>query len=213
MQQNLNLSVRPYIVIGLLLLIGQIILGGWTSSNYAALACPDFPLCQGQWWPDTDFGEGFVFWRGLGTNYEFGVLENPARTAIHLSHRLLAVVVAIYWLILLSRVFIAVNATKTLRKVAGTTLFLLLVQLTLGISNIVLHLPITVAVMHNGGAALLLSPALWAFATPATTRRSAGARPRDRRPVRCCPTSFRPPLRRRRDPAVGRARASAASRE
>ena len=156
MQQNLNLSVRPYIVIGLLLLIGQIILGGWTSSNYAALACPDFPLCQGQWWPDTDFGEGFVFWRGLGTNYEFGVLENPARTAIHLSHRLLAVVVAIYWLILLSRVFIAVNATKTLRKVAGTTLFLLLVQLTLGISNIVLHLPITVAVMHNGGAALLL---------------------------------------------------------
>lgn len=156
MQQNLNLSVRPYIVIGLLLLIGQIILGGWTSANYAALACPDFPLCQGQWWPDTDFGEGFVFWRGLGTNYEFGVLENPARTAIHLSHRLLAVVVAIYWLILLSRVFIAVNATKTLRKVAGTTLFLLLVQLTLGISNIVLHLPITVAVMHNGGAALLL---------------------------------------------------------
>lgn len=156
MQQNLNFGARPYIVIGLLLLIGQIILGGWTSSNYAALACPDFPLCQGRWWPETDFREGFVFWRGLGTNYEFGVLENPARIAIHLSHRLLAIVVVIYWLILLSRLFIAIKVTKTLRKLASTTLFLLLAQPTLGISNIVLHLPISVAVMHNAGAALLL---------------------------------------------------------
>ena len=82
-------SLTPVLVLGLSLLIGQILLGGWTSANYAALACPDFPTCQGEWWPETDFKEGFVFWRGLGQNYEFGVLDNPARTAIHLSHRYL----------------------------------------------------------------------------------------------------------------------------
>lgn len=155
-QQSTITSMRPIIVFGLLLLVGQIILGGWTSANYAALACPDFPTCQGQWWPETDFKEGFVFWRGLGINYEFGVLDDAARTAIHLSHRLLAIVVAVYWLIVLSRILIGSDTTVTLRKVAGITLLLLLAQLTLGISNTVLHLPIGIAVMHNGGAALLL---------------------------------------------------------
>jgi len=82
--------LMPVLVVGLSLLIVQILLGGWTSANYAALACPDFPTCQGKWWPATDFKEGFVFWRGLEQNYEFGVLDNPARTAIHLSHRLFA---------------------------------------------------------------------------------------------------------------------------
>ena len=146
-------AMRALIVCGLLMLIGQIMLGGWTSSNYAALACPDFPTCQGEWWPETDFREGFVFWRGLGIDYEFGVLENPARTAIHLSHRLLAIVVTIYWLPILLTMLLAHHA---LRKMAAVTLALLVVQLALGISNIVLHLPIGVAVMHNAGAALLL---------------------------------------------------------
>ena len=91
-------SYMAALVLGLVLLIGQIVLGGWTSTNYAALACPDFPTCQGEWWPETDFKEAFVFWRGLGQNYEFGVLDNPARTAIHLSHRLFAIVVGFYWL-------------------------------------------------------------------------------------------------------------------
>lgn len=154
--QNAITTMHPLIVVGLLLLLGQIILGGWTSANYAALACPDFPTCQGQWWPETDFKEGFVFWRGLGTNYEFGVLENPARTAIHLSHRLLAIMVAIYWCVLLLRILTGSDTTRTLRNVAAVTLLLLLAQLSLGISNIVLHLPIGIAVMHNGGAALLL---------------------------------------------------------
>lgn len=155
-QQSTLTSMQPIIVFGLLLLVGQIILGGWTSANYAALACPDFPTCQGQWWPETDFREGFVFWRGIETNYEFGVLDDAARTAIHLSHRLLAVVVAIYWFTVLSRILIGSDTSITLRKVAGITLLFLLAQLTLGISNSVLHLPIGIAVMHNGGAALLL---------------------------------------------------------
>ncbi len=142
--------------LGLGLLIGQIMLGGWTSANYAALACTDFPTCQGQWWPQADFREGFVFWRGLGTNYEFGVLDNPARTAIHLSHRVMAVVVALYWLLLLA-FFLAGSRTGTaLRSASTVTLLLLVAQLTLGVSNVVLHLPVSVAVLHNGGAALLL---------------------------------------------------------
>lgn len=151
-----NSSFRPLIVFGLLLLIIQIILGGWTSSNYAALACPDFPTCQGKWWPETDFKEGFIFWRGLGTNYEFGILENPARTAIHLSHRLAAIIVAVYWLIVLALVFVRDNTSVALRKAAIVTLIILATQILLGISNIIFHLPVSVAVMHNGGAAILL---------------------------------------------------------
>lgn len=150
-----TVNIHSLIVLGLLLLLGQIVLGGWTSANYAALACADFPTCQGQWWPQTDFKEAFVFWRGLGINYEFGVLENPARTAIHLSHRLMAIVVTIYWLYLLFRLLVS-DITRSMRTTAGITLLLLLIQLALGISNIVLHLPIAVAVMHNAGAALLL---------------------------------------------------------
>lgn len=143
------------LAVGLLLLGIQILLGGWTSANYAALACPDFPKCQGEWWPATDFKEGFVFWRGLGQNYEFGVLDSPARTAIHLSHRYFAIVVAVFWLVLLLRTMLR-NKFSNMRQLAVVTLLLLLTQIALGISNIVMKLPISVAVMHNGGAALLL---------------------------------------------------------
>ncbi len=147
-------GLLPMLIVGLVLLIGQITLGGWTSTNYAALACVDFPTCHGKWWPETNFKEAFVFWRGLGTNYEFGVLDNPARTAIHLSHRIFAIVVAIYWLFTL---LIALrNHSSTVRKSAVTVGALLIAQIGIGISNIVFHLPISVAVMHNAGAALLL---------------------------------------------------------
>jgi cytochrome c oxidase assembly protein subunit 15 len=149
-------SLTPVLVLGLSLLIGQILLGGWTSANYAALACPDFPTCQGEWWPETDFKEGFVFWRGLGQNYEFGVLDNPARTAIHLSHRLFAIVVGVFWLFLSLRIMKRSSASSNIRQLATITLLLLLAQIVLGISNVVMKLPISVAVMHNGGAALLL---------------------------------------------------------
>lgn len=151
-----NKNLIPILYLGLLLLIGQIALGGWTSTNYAALACPDFPTCQGEWWPETDFKEGFVFWRGLGQDYEFGVLDNPARTAIHLSHRMFAIVVTVFWLILLFRIIKNTHLSANLRQVAPITLLFLLAQLALGVSNVVMKLPISIAVMHNGGAALLL---------------------------------------------------------
>ncbi len=70
----------------------QIALGGWTSSNYAAVACPDFPKCQASWIPETDYKDAFVLWRGLGVNYEGGILQHPARVAIHYTHRLGAIV-------------------------------------------------------------------------------------------------------------------------
>lgn len=149
-----QINLLPWSVLGVFLLVGQIALGGWTSSNYAALACPDFPTCQGKWWPETDFSEAFVLWRGLGVNYEFGVLEHPARTAIHLTHRIGAVIVAGY-LLFLALIGIRHLSAGT-RKVASVVLLLLMVQVGLGISNVIFHLPLLVAVLHNGVAALLL---------------------------------------------------------
>ena len=98
-----------------------------------------------------------MFWRGLGTNYEFGVLENPARTAIHMSHRLLAILVAVCWLFLLLRILVAKGVTQVLRGVAAITLLLLIGQLSLGISNIVLHLPTGIAVLHNSGGSIIVA--------------------------------------------------------
>ncbi len=141
-------------LLGLLVLVGQIALGGWTSSNYAALACPDFPTCQAAWWPKMDFREAFVLWRGLGINYEFGVLDNPARTAIHMVHRIGAAVTGLYLAVF--ALATALRSNGGLRTASGMILALLATQIALGISNVVLHLPLAVAVAHNGTAALLL---------------------------------------------------------
>lgn len=139
----------------LLIVVGQIALGGWTSTNYAALACTDFPTCHGAWWPDADFREGFVLWRGLGVDYEFGVLDNPARVAIQMAHRLGALITLISVLGL--AVAIAVSSSNVVaRRVAITAGGLVLLQFSLGVANVVLSLPLPLAVAHNGVAALLL---------------------------------------------------------
>jgi len=145
--------VRVVLVIGLALLTLQIALGGWTSANYAALACAnDFPKCVGQWWPPTDFREGFVLWRGIGVDYEGGVLDGASRIAIQMAHRIMAGIVFVY---------LGVLAYRTIRipgmAAWGVTLaVLLLAQVALGIANVKLGLPLHVAVLHNAGAALLL---------------------------------------------------------
>jgi cytochrome c oxidase assembly protein subunit 15 len=134
-------------------LVLQISLGGWTSANYAALACPDFPTCQTQWWPAiADFEEGFVLWRGIGIDYEGGVLDHPARVAVHFTHRLGAVLAA---------VLIALLGWKLVRESAtrgdgAAVLAALLLQLCLGVSIVWFGVPLAVAVLHNGVAALLL---------------------------------------------------------
>ena len=148
---------RPAVIAGLLVLLVQLALGGWTSANYAALACPDFPTCQQQWWPETDFGEGFVLWREIGVDYEGGVLDLPSRVAIHLTHRIGAVV-TLGVLGLLALALLRWPATRPGGALLGT---LLAAQITLGILNVVLFLPLPVAAAHNGTGALLLGAMIW----------------------------------------------------
>ena len=145
--------LRRLLWIGLGLLLAQIALGGWTSANYAALACgTDFPTCLGQWWPQQDYREAFVLWRGIGVDYEGGVLDGPARAAIQMSHRMLAILVVGHLLV----VGIRMLRTPGLVFWGSVLLVLLTAQVTLGISNVVLGLPLWVATAHNAGAALLL---------------------------------------------------------
>ncbi len=147
------------VIVGLLLLSLQIALGGWTSANYAALACgSDFPTCLGQWWPATDFGEGFVLWRGIGANYEGGVLDLPARSAIQLSHRIGALIVFVYLAWLSHRL------ARHGQRAVGIGLGLaLLVQVSVGIGNVLLGLPLALATAHNALAVVLLFTLLCAL--------------------------------------------------
>ncbi|MET1079480.1 MAG: COX15/CtaA family protein [Pseudomonas sp.] len=135
----------------LLLVVLQVTLGGWVSSNYAAVACIDVPTCHGQWWPAMDFANGFHLTQHIGPNYLGGQLDSDARTAIHMTHRLGAVAVTLVLLLLAWRLRAAGAARLALLLVAA-----LGVQVSLGISNVVLHLPLAVAVAHNAGGALLL---------------------------------------------------------
>jgi len=143
-------------LLGLIVVIIQLFLGGWTSANYAALACgADFPTCLGQWWPPTDFREGFVMWRGTEQNFEFGVLNNDARSAIHLSHRIGALVTTLVLVWLAVKLF-RYKQSLILNKLAVLLIIVLTCQVLLGIANVILSLPIGIAVAHNGVGALLL---------------------------------------------------------
>lgn len=166
-------ALQPWALLALLVLLCQIFLGAWTSTNYAALACPDFPTCQGRWWPATDFDEAFTLWRGLGVNYEFGVLENTPRVTIHLMHRIGALVTTLALLILVVIPLLR-RAEARLRHLGGWVLAALLMQVSLGVSVVLFHLPLPVAVAHNGGAALLL---LSLVAVNSALRPSGASRP------------------------------------
>jgi len=136
-------------------LVLQILLGGWTSSNYAAVACPDFPTCQGSYLPHADFRDAFVLWRGLGRDYEGGVLGTPARTAIHYSHRLGAVLAG------LLLVAVAVSGwrraqTPGVRAAAAAVGVAVLLQWLIGMNLIWQGFPLALGTAHNAGAALLL---------------------------------------------------------
>lgn len=142
--------------IGLIVVVLQLMLGGWTSANYAALACSnDFPLCQDQWWPHMDFKEGFVLWRGVNLNFEFGVLNNDARIAIQMAHRIGAIITALVLAVLAFKL-ITFRDSRTLSGLGTLLLAVLAIQLVLGAANVLLSLPMAVAVAHNAVAALLL---------------------------------------------------------
>lgn len=147
-----TLRISPLLWGGVAVVAVQIALGGWVSANYAALACgTDFPSCLGQWWPQMDFAEAAVLWRGIGVDYEGGLLDPEARTAIQMAHRLFAVVVVGYLVWLARRL-----SAEGLANYGWGLLALLTLQVILGITNVVGGLPLPVATAHNVVAAFLL---------------------------------------------------------
>ena len=137
----------------------QVFLGGWTSSNYAAMACPDFPRCQGQWVPEADYDDAFVLWRGLGINYAGGVLDHPARVAIHYTHRLGAMLATV---LLLLAAYAAFRGVGVRPRWAGlAVLAALALQLSIGVFMVWRAFPLPLAAAHNAGAALLVAATVW----------------------------------------------------
>lgn len=138
---------------GALVVVGlQIFLGGWTSSNYAALACTDFPTCHGAWFPDMDFANAFHLIRELGQGADGNALQLSALVAIQWIHRLGALITLLY----LSLLNLCLIRQPKLKSTSWFILVLLLIQISLGIANLLLQLPLVLAVAHNLGAALLL---------------------------------------------------------
>lgn len=146
------LALRTPAAIALALLFVQIALGGWVSTNYAALACLDFPLCHGEVMPTMDFANGFTLWRDLGKTADGEFLPFPALTAIHWVHRVFAVVVVAFvgWTALSAR------KAEGLERVATWLLAVVFVQFLTGMSTVFLKWPLALAVVHNGGAAALV---------------------------------------------------------
>lgn len=150
-------GIRPLATLALLALIAQIFLGGWTASNYAAVACTDLPICQGNWEQKLDFNQAFTLWQTTErANFEYGVLDNDARTTIHVMHRFGAITVFVLVLLLC---FDLLRRSRELfaRRFAIAIALLLLLQVSLGVSNILFQVPLAVAVAHNFGALLLLN--------------------------------------------------------
>ncbi len=148
-------NLRKFAVLGLLVLVLQIFLGGWTSTNYAAVSCPDFPTCQASFWPTMDAQDAFVLWRGLGIDYEGGVLDHPARVAIHFVHRLGALTTA---LVLGLVAYLAWTRAQTRAvQFAGLLVGLALTaQIVVGPLMVIKGFPLWLATLHNALAALLL---------------------------------------------------------
>ncbi|WP_372777116.1 heme A synthase [Litorivivens sp.] len=147
-------ALKPFALIALFVVVAQVALGGWTTSNYAAVACPDLPTCQNEWLPEMNFAAGFDVFQHIGPNYLGGTMDNAARVAIHFSHRIGAIVTTIVLLMLawrLRRSGLVPLQTMSLVVVAALAL-----QVALGLGNILLKFPLWVTVSHNLGGALLL---------------------------------------------------------
>jgi cytochrome c oxidase assembly protein subunit 15 len=150
-----------WIAAALALLVLQAASGAWVSTNYAVLACSEFPKCQGQWWPAVDFARGFALWRPLGENADGTVLGFPALTAIHVAHRLLALLTLGVLALLAWRL----RQTPYVQTPARWLGALVLLQLATGLSNVVLGWPMAAAILHTGGAAALVAVLVWLLAT------------------------------------------------
>ncbi len=141
-------------------LVAQLALGGWVSTNYAVLACSDFPKCQNSWWPPMNFEQGFELWRGLGLTSAGQPITFSALTAIHYMHRLMALLL----LGLLGLLAWRLQRQSELRQPGRWLAWLALLQLVTGLSNVVLEWPLAAAVLHTGGAAALVLVLTWVAA-------------------------------------------------
>lgn len=146
-------SFGKYAMLGILILTGQIALGGWTSANYAALVCTELPICEGNWYQRIDIAGAFSV--PEAENYEFGAHDYPQRMTMHIIHRLGAVITFIYLCWLAIRLYAAAHS-NLIRKMSTILVSVLGLQIILGVSNVVFSLPIAVAVLHNAVAACLL---------------------------------------------------------
>lgn len=165
-------SARAWLAMAFALLWLQIVLGAWVSTNYAVLACGEFPKCQGSWWPDMDFRQGFEIWRDLGKTGSGEHITFAALTAIHFAHRLLA------YAVLAALAFAAwlLRKSGALPAQAQWIAALALWQLATGLSNVVLGWPLAAAVSHTGGAAALVVVLTWAWCASAGAGAGATAR-------------------------------------
>lgn len=152
-------SLRTWLVATSALLALQIALGGWVSTNYAVLACTQFPTCQNSWWPLMNFAQGFEIWRGLGLTSAGVPIDFSALTAIHYVHRLTAYVVFVALGVLAWRL----HKVEALRRQANWLAGLALLQLATGLGNVLLGWPLVAAVLHTGGAAALAVALTWAL--------------------------------------------------
>lgn len=147
-------TVRLFSMVAFATVLLQILLGGWTSSNYAALMCTTLPICEGDWVSYLSWKEAFSFWQTGFENYEFGVLEYPARMTIHVSHRIGAIITA---LVVSTYCVLLIQQDSHYSRSLGMWIGLALIcQIMLGVSNVVFQLPIYVAVAHTLGAAIML---------------------------------------------------------
>ena len=164
-QQQANRMLR-FTIAGVVILALQIALGGWTAANYAAAVCAELPICQAGWQDQLNTGEAFQFWghsidsKGL-RDYEFGHhLSGSAKITIHVAHRIGAIITTLYLALLFGWMLLG-SKPGWMKQIAGVATALLVLQVGLGISNIVFGLPLAVAVAHNGVAALLMLSLVW----------------------------------------------------
>lgn len=162
-------ALRNLLIATTVLLALQIALGGWVSTNYAVLACTQFPTCQGSWWPPMNFAQGFQIWRHLGETAEGAPIDFAALTAIHYVHRLMAYLVFIAIAMLVR----ALHRVQPLRAQARWLAGLALLQLATGLGNVLLGWPLAAAVLHTGGAAALAVVLTWTLCESRRERAAA----------------------------------------
>ena len=168
-------ALRVGIAFTALLVLVQVALGGWVSTNYAVLACSTFPQCQGSWWPAMDFAQGFSIWRPLGVLPDGSHIHFSALTAIHYVHRLFAYGVLLALALLAWRLRRVASGVPLRRAQARWLGGLALLQFATGLSNVVLDWPLVAAVLHTGGAAALIVVLTWVWSSSRLAVQASGA--------------------------------------